>query len=175
MPTSPNMFSSSILAVLACAVTALAAPLSSNVLPGDLVPRAINTALPLSRPFCAPTDPGTCTLAVRWATEPTADGHELTLYNSHCRRIGDLSDVPTNPGEFNLYSELPYVVVGNSNFPYFKYKTGRYNDQSAGSSALKRVCEIGSGAAETPGVVNVCRFKCEAGGWDDARDDDPVF
>lgn len=131
----------------------------------DLYP-PIDTNKPLTMTFCAPSAPGSCTLAVRWPL-PTKKlpypYHELTLYNSDCRVIGSDSSVPQHPGDFNLYSELPYVVVGNTAWPNFEYAGTKYNDETKGLSGMVNACDEGAGNADTPGDIHVCRFKCMTG------------
>ncbi|CAG8982262.1 hypothetical protein HYALB_00004496 [Hymenoscyphus albidus] len=136
--------------------------------PLSLTPRKSHP-VPLQKPFCKPATPGICTLAVSWPAA-TPKLHTLELYNSHCRLIGNNNTIPALTENFNLYSELPYVVVATTHWPSFKYKGDRYNEETTGLKGMKHACEMGAGAKGVEGVVYMCEFDCEVGVWDEVRE-----
>lgn len=75
--------------------------------------------------------------------------------------------MPPLPGDFNLYSELPSVVVGNTAYPHFKYEGTRYNDEMTGVKGMQSQCAMGGGGKGVEGVVFMCPFRCGEGAWDE--------
>jgi hypothetical protein len=115
------------------------------------------------KPFCTPTGPGTCNIAIRYASAKT---HEITLYNRFCRVLGGAS----MPGDFSIKNELPDAVTGNTAFPSFSYRGTKYNDEMAGAGKglSGSDCIMYGGDENDPGMVNQCAFECGSGPWDEA-------
>ncbi|KAH6663482.1 hypothetical protein B0J14DRAFT_661998 [Halenospora varia] len=128
-----------------------------------MLPR--DTIHPSTEPFCtAPSLEHTrCTLSFEWHT---MRNHSIHLYNAHCREIGIKRNVT---GPFNLDSELPLVVVGNSQQWTFQYGSHKMNE---GFMVLEDCYQYGTVGNDMDGdgdmdkgFVTECWWGCGDGKW----------